>query len=76
MILQIVKAIVPVIILVIVLIALAISFMTIGTLGVIGLLILCVGLFLIISHKAPLKVGVILAFIGFLIFIITYMEML
>ena len=70
---QMFKAIASVIILIIVLIALAISTVTLGTLGVIGLLILGIGLFIIISHKAPLKIGATLAFIGFFIFIIGYM---
>lgn len=76
MIAPIVKAIAGAIVLIIILIALAISFLTIGTLGVIGLLILGVGLFIIISNKAPLKVGAILAVVGFIIFIITYLGLL
>ena len=61
------------IITIVLLIALAISFVTIGTLGVIGLIILGAGLFIIIFKRALLKVGAILAVIGFIIFLITYL---
>jgi len=72
MIAQIAKAIAGVLVLIIILIALAISFLTIGTLGVIGLIILGVGLLIVIRAK-KIKLGLGLLAIGFIIFLVSYL---
>jgi len=73
---QIAQAIAAVIILIVLVIVFAISTITLGTMTAIGLVILAVGLFALISRKVPFKIGGIIAFIGFLIFIIGYMGLL
>ena len=73
---QIAQAIAAVIILIVLVIVFAVSTITLGTITAIGLVILAVGLFALISHKASFKIGGIIAFIGFIIFLLGYLEVL
>ena len=73
---QIVKAIAAVFILIILVIVFAISTVTLGTITAIGLVILAAGLFMLVTRKGPLKVGAILALLGFVIFLLGYLGVL
>ena len=56
-----------------VMVALAIAFMSLGTLTVIGLIILGVGLFMLAMHRGNPKIGGMVAIAGFITFIVGYL---
>ena len=60
---------------IVVVIALGISFLTLGPLAVIGMVILGAGLFILVGAK-KIRLGMGLLAIGFIVFLVSYLELL